>query len=248
MSTWSRAPTAASTATLIKWVAPLRRLAGAALRIGAGDVEIAQGAEIEAIGRGAVAQHPLGHQLGPAIGIDRLGARLLGDRDPLGDAVGRRGRGEDEMADPALDGAFDQRAALHRVVLIIMERLGDGFGHDDRAREMHHRADPMLGDQPVDQPGLGYVAADEHGLLRHRPFEAGGEIVDHHHRPAGVEQGEHGVAADIARAPGHQHGHLHPCHALPLPKRAAARLGASLPRRGGLRHHRYPGTSRGDRR
>ena len=55
------------------------------------------------------------------------------------------------------------------------------------------------------------AGADPDGLLgedralRHRPFEAGGKIVDHHHRPAAIEQSEHGVAADIAGAARHQH-------------------------------------------
>src|SRR3546814_9305217 len=49
-------------------------LAGATLRIGAGDVEIAQRAEVNRMGGGRIGQHPLGHQLRPA--IDRKRTRL----------------------------------------------------------------------------------------------------------------------------------------------------------------------------
>jgi hypothetical protein len=40
----------------------------------------------------------------------------------------------------------------------------------------------------------------------HGPAEAGRQIVEHHHRPAGIEQREHGMAADIAGAAGDQDG------------------------------------------
>src|SRR3712207_8813332 len=54
------------------------------------DVEIAKRAIIERMGESGVGQHPLGHQLGPAIGVDRLGPRLLRDGDPLRNAVDRK--------------------------------------------------------------------------------------------------------------------------------------------------------------
>ena len=76
--------------------------------------------------------------------------------------------------DAAFDRALDQRAALHRVVLIIFERVLDRFGHHHRAGEMHDRADPVLGDQPRDQAGVGDVALGEGRAVRHRPVEAGG--------------------------------------------------------------------------
>ena len=75
---------------------------------------------------------------------------------------------------------------------------------------MHDRADPLLGDQPGDQGPVGDVAFLEMRAIRHRPFEAGGKIVDHRHRPARVEQSEHRVAADIARSASHQHRQLQP--------------------------------------
>jgi hypothetical protein len=49
------------------------RLAGPPVRIGAGDVEVAQRAEIDRMGGGDVPEHPLGSSAWTAIGIDRLG-------------------------------------------------------------------------------------------------------------------------------------------------------------------------------
>src|SRR4030095_8114559 len=81
----------------------------------------------------------------------------------------------------------------------------DRFGDHHRTGEMHDRADPVLTDRPGEERLIFDVAADEDGAGGHRPVEAGGKVVDHHHRPAGVEQGKHGMAADIAGASGHQH-------------------------------------------
>ncbi len=53
-------------------------LSCAPLRIGARDVEVAQHANIEPMRRARIGEHLLGHQLGPAIGIDRLARRVFG--------------------------------------------------------------------------------------------------------------------------------------------------------------------------
>ena len=74
-----------------------RRLAGAQLRIGAGDVEIAQHHEAQPVGAAGVVQHDLRHQLRGAVRRDRRGRRILAHRHVLGIAVDRRGRGKDEL-------------------------------------------------------------------------------------------------------------------------------------------------------
>ncbi len=73
------------------------------------------------------------------------------------------------MANPALDRALDQRAALGGVVLVIFERVLDRFGNHDRAGEMDDRADIVLGDQPADQLLVGDVALGERRRLRAPP-------------------------------------------------------------------------------
>ena len=82
----------------------LADLPGAALRVGSGNVEIAQRAVIERCAA-AVREHPLGHQLGRAIGIDRQLRVVLVDRHPLGRAVDRGGRRKEDCGTPAATAA-----------------------------------------------------------------------------------------------------------------------------------------------
>ena len=70
----------------------LADLARPALGIGPGDVEIAQRAIIERMGRRRVGEHALGHQLGRAIRVDRRLGIALRDRHPFGRAIDRGGR------------------------------------------------------------------------------------------------------------------------------------------------------------
>ncbi len=154
--------------------------------IGAGDVEIAKGAIVERIGGGAVGQHPLGHQLGCAIGIYRLLGLLLVDRHPLGSSVDRGGRREEDMPDARIDRDGDQRMGRDGVVAVIVERLLDAFGNDDRAGEMHDGAGPPLGENALEQLGVGDRSFVEGDVLRDDLAGPGGQIVDHRDRPAAV--------------------------------------------------------------
>src|SRR4249920_1732517 len=74
-----------------------RRLASSARRIGAGDVEIAQGDEAQVVRSPGVAQHDLGHQFRSAVRRDRLRPRIFGDRIALRYAVDGGGRGENKV-------------------------------------------------------------------------------------------------------------------------------------------------------
>ncbi len=73
---------------------------------------------------------------------------------------------------------LDQGAGLHRVGEIVAQRVGDGFGHDDLGGEVGQRIDPVLQDGLRDERLVGHVADDELHAFRHRPVEAGGEIVE----------------------------------------------------------------------
>src|SRR5690606_18862065 len=107
---------------------------------------------------------------------------------------------------------LDQGAAVHRVVAIIFERLFDRFRHDDRSGEMHDALDAMFGDDPADQRYIANVALHEGGILMHGPAEAGAQIIDHHYRPARIDQRQHRMAADIACAAGDEDGGLVAVH------------------------------------
>ena len=94
-------------------------LSGAGLRIGAGHVEIAQRAEVQRVRGSHIGQHIFGHQLRHAVGIDRTAGAILGHGRNLGDAVGGRGRAEDEMRHPGGHGSRQQGASLGGVVVVI---------------------------------------------------------------------------------------------------------------------------------
>ena len=67
---------------------------------------------------------------------------------------------------------------------------------------MEDGADAVLTQQLRDQRAVGDIAADIGCLLRHEGASPVAFIVDDRHVPAGVEQREHGVAADVAGATG----------------------------------------------
>ena len=154
-----------------------------------------------------VAQHDLGHQLGRAVGRHRHERIVLCHRHARGVAVDRGGGGEDEMLHAALDGAFDQRARIHRVVLVIAERIGDRVRHHDRGGEMDDGVYAVLRHELGHQRLIASLADDDRHALRHRPIEAGGEIVEHDHALAGIDQRVDHVASDIAGAAGDQDRH-----------------------------------------
>jgi len=122
------------------------------------------------------------------------------------------------MTHPAGHRRFYQAAALGAVVVIIFERIGDRFRHDDRTGKMHDRADIFRLDDPREQSAVLDIACMKGNTLRHRPAKAGGQIVDHRYRPACIAQRKHRVAANIAGPAGDQdrerfrHGSLKPFH------------------------------------
>ena len=79
---------------------------------------------------------------------------------------------------------------------------------------MHDRLHVMPFERLADQRIVIDRSFDEIGAGIDRPAKAGREIVEHHHRIAGIEQREHGVAADIAGAAGHENGRSG--HEIPL--------------------------------
>ena len=71
---------------------------------------------------------------------------------------------------------------------------------------MHGGGNAVARDHAANRLALARVRVDEGDTGGDRASIAGGQIVDHHDRIAGVAQGEHDVAADIAGGPGDKHG------------------------------------------
>ena len=70
---------------------------------------------------------------------------------------------------------------------------------------MQDRADLLLGEDALDQRAVGDIAFEERHVVGNDVARAVGQIVDHRNRPAGIAQGEDGVAADIAGPAGYEH-------------------------------------------
>ena len=86
-------------------------------------------------------QRALDHQLAFAIGVDRALRRGLADRNLVGNAVGRAGRGEDDALDVGRQHDFEQPQAVDYVVAEIELGLLDRFLDIGEGGEMHHRSD-----------------------------------------------------------------------------------------------------------
>src|SRR5688572_7952333 len=85
-----------------------RGLADAALGVRTRDVEVAQHHVPQGGGGAEVAQHPFGHQLGRAVGIDGLRGRVLGGQAGRRHAIDSGGGREHEVLDPGPRSAFQQ--------------------------------------------------------------------------------------------------------------------------------------------
>jgi hypothetical protein len=152
----------------------LAGLARTALRVGAGDVEVAEHAIVEGAGGGDVAEHLLGHQLGPAVGVDRAGRAVLVERYGFRRAIGGGGGREEDVAHARPNCCANQGVAGDGVVAVIEVRVGNAFGHHDRAGEMHDRGDPVVREQAFHRGRVADVDLDQRHALRHasrRPLE-----------------------------------------------------------------------------
>jgi hypothetical protein len=65
---------------------------------------------------------------------------------------------------------------------------------------MDNGVDPKRGDERAHARLISNIADDERRARRHRPVEAGGQIIEHHGLLSGFEEGVNHVAADVAGA------------------------------------------------
>ena len=184
-----------------------RRLAGAALRVGARDVEIAQRHVAEIVRARRVGEHDLGHQLGRAVGRHGRQRGILAHGNFLRHAVDCRRRGEDEVLDSHLDRDLHEGARLDGVVMIVAQRIDDRLRHDDRAGEVDDRLHAVLAHDAADELLVPDIADDQRRIGRHRPAEAGRQIVEDDDALPAVEELENHMAADITGSAGDEDGH-----------------------------------------
>jgi len=88
--------------------------------------------------------------------------------------------------------------------------MSRGRGEDEIAHSRFDHGlgvDPMRGDQRAHAQLVSDIADDEPRARRHRPVEAGGQIIEYHYLLSSVEEGVSHVAADVAGAAGDQDRH-----------------------------------------
>jgi hypothetical protein len=136
---------------------------------------------------------------------------VLAHRHRVGIAV-HRGRGtEDELVHAGLGHRRAQRQRAADVVVVILDRPGDGFANRLQPGEMQHRIDGVLAENPAQRRHIAHVAL----VKRHRPAgdpldapehlaPAVAQVVGHHHAVAGLQQFDASVGTDIAGPAGHQ--------------------------------------------
>ena len=177
------------------------RLADAPAGVRPRDVEITQRRVGEGGGVCDPGEHPLGHELGSAVGIDRGRGGVLGRNATGWDAVhGGRG-GEHEVPDPGREATLEERARRAGVVAVVLQRLAHRLGHDGVGREMHHRIDAVLLEQPQHRVAVADLADDER-RIEHRLAKTPRQIVQDDDPFAAGSQLQDRVAADVACASG----------------------------------------------
>ena len=188
----------------------LRRmiLADVAVGIGAGGVEVAQRRVAEAVGLSVPAQHSLDGQLGLAVRVDRVLGMALGDRNLPWLAVGRAGRGEDQIADADGDHRVQQVDRPRDVVAKVLPRIGHRLAHVGVGGEVDHRLHGVLGERLADGCRVGEIALHERSPLHRGPVTVDQVVED----DRAVARGRHqlgGMATDVAGAADDQDGHAY---------------------------------------
>src|SRR5690625_4374848 len=185
----------------------LRVVVFAKLFAGPGSVEVTQGRVAEPMGLAVPLQRPFDQVLALTVDTRRLDRRTLIDRNPFRRAEQRGSGGEDELADPSLQQAFQQQQRPDRVVLEVAARLLHAL--PDERESCEAKDDFAL----VEVSDIQYqrlvtdTSFDELSGIRYGRAVTGGQVVQHHDLVPLVEQVFCGDAADVTGAAGDQYPH-----------------------------------------
>jgi hypothetical protein len=94
---------------------------------------------------------------------------VLGQRQPLGIAVDRAGRGKDQVPDPFLEHHPDEVQRPGHVDVVEIRRVAFALAHLDPPGKVHDRVRPVLPYRRPHRLGAAYVAPDQgapaHGMF-----------------------------------------------------------------------------------
>ena len=157
--------------------------------------------------RGDVRQHPFGRKLRAAIRGDRALVRCLRNEVGAALAINGGGGGEDQALHTAGDGSFEQGARAHRVVHVVIERLGNGIDDDNPRCEVDDFTDVVRFDHGLDKRDVAHITDDECRGGRDGMTVARRKVIQHDHAFAPIDESMRHVAADIARTTRYQDRH-----------------------------------------
>ncbi len=149
---------------------------------GAGDVEVAQRGVAEAVDLVHPAEHVLDQELGFAVGVGGLEARVFGDGDGFRLAVDGRGGGEDQLAGAAGEHGLEQAEGGSGVVAEVKFRLDHGLAGFNESGEMEHAVEGTsllfcAGEDALEEGPVGQVAFNKLNALRKKIAAAMAEAV-----------------------------------------------------------------------
>ena len=176
------------------------RLADLAGHMRAAGVEVPQRDKMDAVCNGSPVEHPLHRQLRVAVAICGMRRVGLENRHTFRFAVGRGGRGKDDVFDAVLDHRLQHCPRAAEVVVVVLERIYHALADLGVCREMDDCVDLFAGKDVVAEFLIADVALIEPRLRMDGFAEAGFQIVRHDHIVAVVNKFVNGVAADVTSA------------------------------------------------
>ena len=143
-------------------------------------------------------EHPLHRELCLAIAVGRVRRAGLQNRHTLRLAVGRGGRGKDNVLDAVLDHALQHCPRAAEVVVVVFEGIHHALANLRVCREVNHRVDLFAGKDMIAKFFIADVSLIEPRFRMHRSPEASLQIIGYAHIMAVVNQFIYRVAADVA--------------------------------------------------
>src|ERR1039458_6184025 len=187
-----------------------RGLADPRLGIRAGNIEVTQAHIAEIADGGQIAQYPLGHQFGGAVGVDGDERHVFGGYAAGRHSVHGRGRREHQLAHTVLHACLKQAAGRAGVIAVVFERITYRFRYDGVGGEMHDGVYVVFAQHALEQLPVTDLADDQR-CIAYGLSETGIEIVERHDALATCLQLQQHVTANVACAPCDQDSFLRHC-------------------------------------
>jgi len=168
----------------------------------AGGIEIAQDGVTEPVNPAEPLKHDFSLQLGLAVGIDGKLGSVFGDRKGLREAKDGAGGRKDKAQDAVAETGFKKRERGSGVVAEIENGVLHGLGDFGKSGEVHDGVDRGLGEELLEEGGVGDIADNQARGRRDGRAMAAGEVIENGDLEIFLEEAADGGSADVASAAG----------------------------------------------